>query len=435
MPRWLFLIAGIIIALVLLYTGALMGRYLLPAAQFEPQPLRDDPLPAAWEDFIRAQNDALDLYRRSAFFEDDQERAEAYLGVLYTLAGAIKVGAMLDHDHPRFARSSDWYSKSGLDNPDTHYLASLLDDHGSYLVRGSRGSSRNLVFQMLLGQPGVKGAGSSTPISVLYASDMQFDEQGEFELIVSRTDPGPDVNWLQLDDGAETLLVRYTHSDWSLERAGDLSIERLDGGGVSAPPLTPTTMAHNLQYAASSLYDRSATWLRFAQLAWNTMPRNGIAAARPSRGGLVGQYSAFGSWSLGNDEALILSTTPSSATYQGISLGSLWFVSLDYWTRTSSFTLDQLQCSDDGRCYTVISHRDPGIANWLDTGGHRRGLIMMRWQGLPAPLAERQQPQAQLVPLADLRKHLPADVQLMNAEQRSQQLLLRRRETQVRFGG
>ena len=125
-----------------------------------------------------------------------------------------------------------------------------------------------------------------------------------------------------------------------------------------------------LRDAAVSLYDRNATWLQYAERAWTLMPRNGISPARPSRGGLVGQYSAFGSWELAQDQALILSTAPSEADYQGIELGNLWFVSLDYETRTSSLTLDQMHCSGDGRCYAVVSHRDPGIQNWLDTDQH-----------------------------------------------------------------
>ena len=29
----------------------------------------------------------------------------------------------------------------------------------------------------------------------------------------------------------------------------------------------------------------------------------------------------------------------------------------------------------------VIAHRDPGVANWLDTAGHRHGTVGVRWVG------------------------------------------------------
>ena len=236
-------------------------------------------------------------------------------------------------------------------------------------------------------------------------------------------------------EGAETLLVRLTHSDWSRERPGTIRIEKIGEEGNHAIPLTPTRMAKGLQKAAVNLFDRNATWLQYAQRAWNLMPRNGISAARPSQGGLVGQYSAFGSWELDNDQAIILSTAPSAASYQGIQMGNLWFTSLDYETRTTSLTLDQMQCSDDGRCYAVISHKDPGVQNWLDTEGHRRGLIFMRWQGLKEDLPDSQQPRARLVDFDRLREELPADVAGFSAEQRSNQIRQRRANVHQRFNG
>lgn len=435
MPGWLRRVCLVGVGLVLLIVGYAGGRFLSPAPSFQLGSLRDDPLERAWGDFIRAQGEAMELYRASPFFEDDQERAEAYRSLLYSLVGSIKAGALLDLDHPRFMKAVDWTSKSGLDNPDNNYYISRIRDDADYRITGSRGSSRNLVFQLVVGQPGVRGAGSSTNVSVLGDQDMLIDPQGNFEILVSRTDPGPGVNWLPGGEGAETILVRFTHSDWEQESAGRLDIERVGAQGDQLPPLAPATMAHKLQEAAVSIRDRNATWLQYAEQAWELMPRNAIAPVRPSQGGLVGQYSTFGSWQLDNDQAIVLSTVPSDASYQGIELGNLWFTSLDYETRTSSLTLDQMQCSDDGRCYAVISHRDPGIPNWLDTGGHRRGLIMMRWQGLAAELPEAQHPRASLVEFARLREVLPVDTPVFTPQQRSQQITRRKRAVRRRFDG
>ena len=125
----------------------------------------------------------------------------------------------------------------------------------------------------------------------------------------------------------------------------------------------------------------------------------------------------------------------SAASYQGIELGNLWFTSLDYETRTSSLSLGEMECSGDGRCYAVISHKDPGIRNWLDTEGHRRGLIFMRWQGLEEDLPDSQQPRARLVAFDRLRQELPADVGAYSAEQRRAQVRRRRANAQLRFRG
>ena len=426
----------LLISVLLLAAGFLAGRLSAPPSRFEPGAIAgDDPLEQAWENFISSQRESLSLLRNSEFYGDDQERAEAYRAVLYNLVGSIRYNALLDARYPRFARAVDWSSKSGLDNPDNNYYVAKILGDASYRVSGSRGSTTGLVFQVLEGEPGVGQAGTSTTISQLDAADLAIDADGNFEIILSPEDPGDAANWLSNRPGAGTLLVRYTHADWSKERAGRLNIERIGAAGEPAPPLTPNRMAQGLESAAISLFDRTSTWLTYAGRAWQLMPRNGISAARPTRGGLEGQYSAFGSWELDNDQALVITTWPGIADYQGLQLGNLWFASLDYETRISSLSSAQLSCAPDKPCKAVIAHRDPGVANWLDTGGHRRGLIMLRWQGLDGDLADSRQPGAELVPLAELMDSLPPNEPLLDADQRREQRNQRRLETQRRFDG
>jgi hypothetical protein len=413
------------------------GRLTAPAPRFDASSSsgQGDALAEAWADFIRAQEESIALFRSDDFFGSAQERAEAYRGVLYALVGSIKSGALMDPDHPRFMPAVDWTSKSGLDNPDNAYSIALIRDDAEYRIKGTRGTARNLIFQLVVGQPGVRGAGTSTNVSVLDARDMDIQPDGSFEILVSRTNPAGKRNWLRVDDGAETLLVRHSHSDWTREQAGRLEIEKIGAEGLPVPPLTPERMARSLRDVATSLFDRNATWLNYAHWAWSLMPRNGISKARPSQGGLVGQYSAFGTWELEEDQALILTTHPSKASYQGIELGNLWFVSLDYETRTSSLTTDQAYLGPDGRYHFVISASDPRIQNWLDTEGHRRGLVMLRWQGLEAPLPADRQPNMRLVPLDRIHEALPAGIPEFGHAERREQIRLRREHVQRRAKG
>ena len=56
----------------------------------------------------------------------------------------------------------------------------------------------------------------------------------------------------------------------------------------------------------------------------------------------------------------------------------------------------------------VISEQNPGIANWLETTGHRTGPIMLRWQRLERDLTQEQDgPTVEVVPFAEVRDHLP----------------------------
>jgi hypothetical protein len=414
-----------------------IGRMTASAPRFEASAVATDgdALDAAWADFERAQRETLALLRDHDFYGDDLERAEAYRDVLYALVGAIQTGALMDPDHPRFLRTADWTSKSGLDNPDNAYFIALLRDDADYRVTGARGTSATLSFQLLAGQPGVGNAGTSDHVAVLDDRALATHVDGSFEIFVSRRDPGPERNWLRMEDGATTLLVRYSHADWGAERTGALSIERVGAEGVHAPPLSSEEMAARLRAVARILFDRESTWLDYAQRAWTFMPRNGVSDVRPSTGGLVGQHSAFGTFALDESDALVLTTHESDAPYQGIQLGNLWFVSLDSASHTSSLTTEQAYRSADGLYHFVVSLRDPGVQNWLDPEGHRRGLLMLRWQGLSKPLPENEQPRAVLVDFEKLREVLPATTPDFGPERRADQIRRRRTQLQRRDRG
>ena len=55
----------------------------------------------------------------------------------------------------------------------------------------------------------------------------------------------------------------------------------------------------------------------------------------------------------------------------------------------------------------VVSEQNPGIANWLETTGHRTGSMMLRWQRLTRDLTQDDDgPTLQVVPFADVQQHL-----------------------------
>ena len=71
---------------------------------------------------------------------------------------------------------------------------------------------------------------------------------------------------------------------------------------------------------------------------------------RPTPGGLATQFSSVGHFDLGDDQAMIV-TVPAAgrdvAPYQGIQLGSMWYVSLDYINHQTSLTADQARIDPD----------------------------------------------------------------------------------------
>ena len=131
---------------------------------------------------------------------------------------------------------------------------------------------------------------------------------------------------------------------------------------------------------------------------------------RLTPGGLASQFSSAGDYDLGDDQAMIV-TVPAAgryvAPYQGIQLGNMWYVSLDYINHQTSLTGDQARTDPDGKMRFVISERDPGVANWLECTGHRRGYVQIRWQRLSRDLGPGDGPQAEVVPFSRLPHLVP----------------------------
>ena len=76
--------------------------------------------------------------------------------------------------------------------------------------------------------------------------------------------------------------------------------------------------------------------------------------------------------SVNDDQAMIVTVPASDAPYQGIQLGSMWYISTDFINHQTSLTANQARIDNDGKIRFVISERDPGVANWLECTGHRR---------------------------------------------------------------
>jgi hypothetical protein len=326
------------------------------------------------------------------------------------LAGSIRASLQLawayQRDFPYFVTSAGPYTKLGLDNPDTLYFHSYLRDDAEYVVAGRRGTTTDLSFQVL--------DGDYSPVEVP-DSLTAFDDReiaiagdGSFEL---RFGPGPPGrNYFTLGPGSAMLLVREVYSDWDAERRGTIAIHRADRAGCAPPAPEVDAMAKRYRVAGQILLARLRTFLAFPEWFYLKLPVNTMTPPRPTPGGLTSQFSSAGHYDLGDDRAMIVTVPPAGravAPYQGIQLGSVWYISLDYINHQTSLTADQARADPDGRMRFVISERDPGVANWLECTGHGRGYVQIRWQRLSRDLQRGDGPQVEVVPFADLPAALP----------------------------
>ncbi|MDP6243412.1 MAG: hypothetical protein QF462_08790, partial [Myxococcota bacterium] len=77
--------------------------------------------------------------------------------------------------------------------------------------------------------------------------------------------------------------------------------------------------------------------------------------------------------------------TPPECEYWNLQIGNHWLESLDFRHYTTHVNHETAVRENDGSVRIVIAHRDPGVPNWLDTAGHARGGLALRWVGAEHP--------------------------------------------------
>jgi hypothetical protein len=360
------------------------------------------------QSFAEAIAEAEGIITGAPHVHTEADLAEGYDYLAGNIRASLQLAWAYQRDFPYFAASTGPYTKMGLDNPDTLYFHSYLRDDAEYVVTGVRGTTADLSFQVLNGDYSpVEVPDSLTAFddrAIAVAADRTFELR--FGPPREHRPPG----YVTLGAGSAMLLVREVYSDWDTERRGTISIRRADRAGCAPPPADAATMAKRYRVAGKILLSRLRTFLAFPQWFYLNLPVNTLTEPRPTPGGLATQFSSAGHYDLGDDEAMIV-TVPAAgkdvAPYQGIQLGSMWYISLDYSNHQTSLTADQARTDPDGRMRFVISERDPGLANWLECTGHRRGYVQLRWQRLTRDLGPADGPRADVVRFADLAGTLP----------------------------
>ena len=307
------------------------------------------------------------------------------------IAGCMHLAFDYERDHPFLQSGTGPFTKMGLDNPDTLYFGTRVHAGHDYVVTGRRGTTTDLSFQLLGGEY----TDDNVPASQAAFDDRELDiaADGSFEWRVRPTSPGQ-------------LVIREVYADWSAQR-GTLAISRLDTAGTGPTPLTRATIEKRYATAAKQLVNRVKTWLQFPQWFYLDIPVNTMVAPRPTPGGLATQYSSVGHFELRPDQALVITIPVSDAPYLGFQLGSMWYISLDYINHQTSLNNTQAQADPDGKVRIVVADRNPGVTNWVETLGHRRGILQFRWQRVSRPVGEADGPTVELVDAGAVPDVLP----------------------------
>lgn len=331
-------------------------------------------------------------------------------------------------DHPVFLPTIGELLNVGQPNADTLYRVAQVTPGGVYRLRGRPGS----LTMAVIGQVGPATADPAERRQHLEIGALPVDENGYFDVLLSVDRPGDyRGEWWPLHPDTHSLMLRLVSSDWPEEQEPTVAIERLD---VAAEK--PRATAAELEQRWPRLTRSTATLANMfidrvdEMRQKNGVNRLGVMDESASGGGLLnGQFYYEGVYELAEDEALILEAEhPASCAYRSILLTSELYQTIDWYNNHSSLNQAQAEPDSDGVLRVVVSARDPGVPNWLDTAGHLRGVIQGRWTGCdtqPVPSVTK-------VAVTEVRAHLPPDTPRVSAEERQRIVRERRAAYQQR---
>jgi hypothetical protein len=417
--------------LVMLAAGCTQGQST-PSPQSQTVEASKTAQFPAWDSFaveLRQLGDEMMAKLPDRLRNDPQVQQEAGRLLLEAVAAKTIEAIGSDGDHPVFLPALNVTLNVGQPNADTTYRSAAITPGGIYRLRGERGSVR--VFR--LGQFGPTPDKASSGIAAHAYNDfysLHLDAQGRFDVILSPTRPaGYTGDWWELKPNVTNLLLRQVAFDWATERDPRVSIERLDKP-VERPRPDAAELERRLRTLASSIGNTAFFLVDHVEGLRREGYINRLKEFDVSKlGGLTGQFYYEGAYELAPDEALILEAkVPSKCTYWSTILTNDIYETTDWYNNQSSLNGSQSHVDSDGVLRLVISAKDPGVPNWLDTAGYPSGVIQGRWlecDDTPIPSLRK-------VTLADVRRSLPSDTPTITPAQREEAIRNRRSQVQQR---
>ncbi len=332
-----------------------------------------------------------------------------------------------DPRRPMFQRQNDLVTKWGGPNVENVYRHARVDARYHYRIRGRMNSCEQFLLAVRLGFMGQERWGT---VVELTASDLQISAGDDFTFTVGGPPgPGEDPPDVLLPPEAYTVSIREYYFDWRAIEPAVFTIECLDPGTIE-PRVTGADLSENLDGAVRAIESSIEYWNRYMADHRAAQEDNSFAPPIRVDKGLAAARYAFCFHDLSSEEALIVELPAPTSPYWGLQLATMaWFESLDFASRITSLNHRQVHVDDDGVVRFVISERDPGVANWLDTEGRQIGLCTVRWFWGGEPVT----PSTQLVPVDEIRRHLPTTTPPWGPSERAEQVRLRREHVAWRF--
>lgn len=305
-------------------------------------------------------------------------------------------------------------SRWGIDNPDSIYRVIPISGNERYLIRGRVAEQRMTENYFTLWDE------QMNTVDVLSGHSLVLGPDRSFEIFVDSAPKGGRENHIRSSPEAHEFYIRDVMLDWQKDEPNELTIERL-GDPPSKPALTVDEQAELTVRFMQRYCD-------FTQKIANDMLSSGannfgLAWSRDKEGALRKQFYVGGNYELQDDEAMVIEVSDGGAAYFVVPTGNIWGTTFDVPGRTSSLNKAQSIANADGTYTYVLSRRDPGVHNWIDSCDTRDGILTLRLAEFPNDTPRDDLgATSRVVKLDQVRNELPDETKWVTADERKTQL-------------
>ena len=359
------------------------------------------------------------------------------------------------------AAPHSWYgldvggSRLLYDNPDTIYRFIPVNKTSEYVLTGRilEATPADTTFSVLEGTSGLTS-------SILTLDDLERSPDGSFVITVSGEAATPGQrNHLVLTSSSTLIAARNTLGDWVTEEPMELEVHRVSGprnslfaqlGGfvllgalvndnpllaslaslipplaIAEAPLVRGTLTALLMIVRGA--NQEAKYMALATTDPSGQLRQPNEMTQPASNAefLANQLQSNGYFQLADNQALVLTIDQASAGFFNLPVYNDWTITDNYWNEQTSLNIDQAVPNPDGSYTLVVSPTDPGVANWVSTGGLNQGTISMRFQNVTEPEQDPPTVGSEVVSIDQLGTVLPGTTVYVTPDERAAQLAAR----------
>ncbi len=338
-----------------------------------------------------------------------REPADVATGIrflLHLLGGGLDLAFDADPQRPEFRPTMSAGRRFYGDNPDAIYQSTTIDPTLAYRIRANTAGAVYTSFT-------VEGGGSldsryppGRVVSSLNDTKFGVASDGSYELIASAEPRSGSGAWLPLAPDACSIVTRhYFEGEAPVDRrlAIPIEIEPIEvgesGGGARLQDRTWMTRRSRAGSAESRIscagspldYGKNGPAIDFASREPNRFgPPSGWSGEAGQ--GPVDQSNLWAPFALGEGDALVIEGRFPRCRFGNFVVWNRHLQSLGRPGTRASLNRRQTRLEADGRFRIVVAHEDPGVPNWLDTGGERSGVVFVRYllpEEKPEPLDAR----------------------------------------------